>query len=198
MASITTGYVDRELVKKVLQLKDVDEWDDFIDHLLDAVVKAIDEFTGRTFFHTQSETRWFPGRGGTRLRIDDLTSLDTLSVDVDGDGTFEVTLGQSDYVLTPLNTSPKEAVQLRGDASLDAFPHWSEAVEITASWGWPQIPSDVSHAALMTVTRWFKRRDVDYVDASTTGNQRILDPDVQTLLKPLQKSSGRALGVIGG
>lgn len=198
MVAITAGYIDRDTLKQVLFLTETTEWDEYLDLLIQAVEGAIDHNTGRSFGSTgNEETRYLDGKGGHSLEIDDLSGLTSLSVDVDGDGVFEVALAEgSDFDLYPLNELPKTMVRLRAGGSLSVFPHAGKVVEITGVWGWPSVPGAVAQAALLTASRWFKRRDVEYGDATSAGSPRVLDPDVVELLRPFRRSRNRVLGVV--
>jgi hypothetical protein len=119
-------------------------------------------------------------------------------VDTDGDGVFETTLVEgADFDLYPLNDGQKAMIRLRPGGALTIFPDAGKVVEVNASWGWAQVPAAIQQATLLTASRWFKRKDVEYVASSEAGNPRVLDPDVMALIEPFKlKSSKKVLGAV--
>ena len=198
MVAVTTSYIDRDVLKQILFLTETDEWDEYLDLLIRSVADAIDQHTGRTFLTTGlEETRYFRGRGGRHLEVDDTYSVTSLKMDTNGDGTFDETLTEGDdFDLHPLNEGAKTRVVLRSESSLGAFPHGSKAIEVVGLWGWETVPGSVEQAAMLTATRWFKRKETDYKEASEAGATRLLDPDVLVILEPYRRRRDRVLGSV--
>ena len=116
----------------------------------------IDKYTGKTFGETVAETRYFDGSGERILNLgagDDLISVTSFKI-LNSDGTelASLTEGQSnDYMLYPLNDSPKYQIRLSVGASVGAFYSGSKKVEIAGNWGYEDVPKDIELVATMLV-----------------------------------------------
>lgn len=196
MVAITTGYLDRDVLKQVLFLEDTVEWDEYLDILIRSVGDVIDQHTNRTFLSTGTqETRYFSGRGGGNLEIDDLHTFVTLKVDTNGDGTFDQALSEgTDFELQPFNDTVKWSIVLRSGGDLGVMPHGVKAVEVVGVWDWPSVPGSIEQAAMLMATRWFKRKETDYSDESLAQGVKLLDPDVIAMLQPYRRDRDEVLG----
>jgi len=126
-----------------------------------AVSREIDQYCGRHFYKL-TEPRTLVPTDRYRLNLgefNDLVSVTTLKTDASGDGTFETTWTTADYQLLTANGTPninagpeaKPYTQIRAIGA-QTFPcawAWNsrtDRVEITGTWGWPQVPVDVREA----------------------------------------------------
>lgn len=87
-----------------------------------------------------------------------------VKIDDDGDGTFETTLTiGTDFILLPRNA----AADNRGFSEIRLvenynFPRPSNGrpgVQVTAKFGWPAVPDDVTKACLIQAAQLFKAKD---------------------------------------
>ena len=184
MVAVNSGYVDREILKQALFLS-TDEWDAYLDLLIGAASNIIERYTGRKFLASSpGETRYYDSRNLRSLHIDDVFSVSSVKLDTSGGGNFAVQLTEGlDYDLYPLNSLPKNAIRLRAEGRNPQFPAGQRTVAIEGSWGWPFLPESVKQAALLTASRWFKRRDVGY---NETLGSPLLDSDVEAMLTPFK------------
>jgi hypothetical protein len=118
----------------------------------------------------------------------------TVQVDSAGDGTYETTLSSTDYTLGPVNAPVDfpEPLPYRWVQALSGswpLPHGSlareERVKVTARYGWPAVPADVSEACLLLSAETYKLKDAPYgvVGFSEFGVVRVRDnPKVAGLL----------------
>lgn len=162
-------------------LSDVQSWlgitDSFDDPELDrailAACNAIDTHCGYPFSLAGSATaKVFQPSNPVDLDIAAAgwtiasTSGLVIKSDDDDDGVYEVTWSASDYLLYPLNAVGPGGVawpytSIRAtDTYTWPLNRYRAAVEITAVWGWPSVPSRVEQAAIMLAVAWHQRRQV--------------------------------------
>lgn len=118
--------------------------------------------------------------------IDDLMDAAGLTVAV---AAGSITL----YALNPANAAQRSRPWNRVVISKDSLilpKGETNAVTVTAKWGWTAVPDTVKQATLIQASRFFKRRDAPFGIAGSpdTGSElRLLakaDPDVAFMLKP--------------
>lgn len=142
------------------------------------------------------ETWWLTTPATQRLVIDPLLTLTTLKTDEDGDGVFETTWGTDDYILYPLNGSPKLAIRVNPVTGDLSFPSGLRRVEIAGSWGdSANAPRPIQKAVRLLARRYSVRPNTP--EGIATGNEDmmalgVVDPDIMTILK-----SGRYLRLGG-
>jgi len=80
----------------------------FIEDLINTAQDYIEEYTSRKFENTDEDTtRYYDGNGETKMQINDIREITSLTVDfLDGSGT-ELT-EEDDYFLYPLNATENE------------------------------------------------------------------------------------------
>lgn len=201
-------YITRDQLKVTLDIDDADTYAD--DDIDDAVAGAADVIDGykNTRYYATTETRvysppvecwtggainrWYGSRHHS-LKVDDLNTLATLSVDLDGDGTFETQWTQGDqFWLEPTNATqdgiPFNRVVLRPQSGV-WWPYYPHSVQINASFGWAATPDRVKGAAKILAARFLKRaRETPYGILTIVGEAiaaaRLgrIDPDVAAQL----------------
>lgn len=192
MSSDYCGSVD---VKAWLQIPTSDsDSDTVISGLIPVVSRWIDGFCGEVpgAFGQLVETRTFEVLQRYLVDVDPIADTSGLVVKTDaaGDGTFETTWLTSDFELLPQNAAqgaePKPWRQLRAVGSKTWPVSWSsilarrDRVQVTATFGWPQIPVDVSQACVMQTARMFTRRkSADGIVGETSSGfaVRVPPPD---------------------
>ena len=113
-----------------------------------------------------------------------------------------MTWTNTDYQLEPLNgkseglTWPYTRVRAIGDYLWPGLVG-EVGVKITATWGWPAVPSVISQAAVIQAARIFKRLDTPLgVTFGELGAMRVtsrqLDGDVAQLVAPYVRHRGIA------
>jgi hypothetical protein len=97
-------YVSRTQLKATLELTGETYADDDIDLAVSTASRAIDAYCG-TIFYPSTETRVYTAPTCDRyVDIDDLNTVTTVLVDVNGDGTYETTwTSGTDFYLDPAN-----------------------------------------------------------------------------------------------
>lgn len=121
----------------------------------EAVDLYIDKYCGRTFSNTASEVRYYEGKGGRDLDIDNFVSLSSVEIlEPNGNDTAStLTEGQGDdYVVYPYNTTPKYRLQLTNVARIGAWPTGLKRIKITGEWGEASTPKDIVFAATVLLS----------------------------------------------
>lgn len=179
------NYCTAAEVRAELGIKSNDQ-DAIIESMCSEVTGWIDGYCHRTF-SILAETRYFDG--DRELIVKDLIDITTLKIDQDGDGTFETTLASTDYILYPLNVSPKHKITVSHNGSYSAFAFGiRRGVEIVGNWGYSSVPDPVRRAAKIQVCRLHSRKQAGFALFSYTtelGQTQIvkgLDQDVKQML----------------
>lgn len=195
---MTTLYATVAEFKTRLGISDTSD-DAALTTALNAACRSIDKTCGRRFWvDTEVVARTFRiGYGaeyGIRLpagtEIASTTGL-IIKTDDNDDGTFETTWASTDYELGPTNalagSEPVREITAVGDRLFPTGLRRS-ALQITALWGWPAVPSDIKEATLLLAGRFFKRKDSPHGVAGFNdfGVVRLSnsDPDVALLIQP--------------
>jgi hypothetical protein len=161
--------------------------------------RAIDQATNRQFGAVAApEARLYTARfDRDRCRwvvpVDDLMTSVGLLVEFDtvGDETYADEI--DDYRLTPSNAATKSRpwTELRINPTTLVTPTAAEdAVQVTATWGWTEVPDAIVQATLLQASRFLVRRDSPFGIAGSpdTGSEmRLLakvDPDVAVIIQP--------------
>lgn len=157
--------------------------------------RAIDKATGRRFWLDPTPSaRVFSARDrvvstpdGEKLLIDDIGSTNSLAVALGSAGSFTAVV--SDYT-----TGPDNAL-VRGEPItwLQRFYiPWSviatQQIQVTAQWGFPSIPDEITEATLLLANRRYKRRSSPegVLGSAEWGVIRVSrsDPDVMDMISP--------------
>lgn len=192
-------YVTRADLKKILGIESDRTYSDLaIDWACASASRGIDAYKKTRYFPT-TEIRYYTSRDprSSRLWIDDLNSLTTLTVDDDGDGTYETTWVEgTDFVLDPANAElegkPKREIVLL-EQSGQRFPRWERAVRVSGSFGWASAPAQVTQAAILLANRFLNRsQDAPLGIVMALANEAVamarigrIDPDAAFLLDQL-------------
>lgn len=187
-------YVTLELLKASIKIT-ADDRDDLLTQALTTASRQIDSWTGRPpdgFGLAESATaRTFDSTGRTvcqrdgrvLLLIDEIGSTADLTVETGDDTTWTTVTGY--------RTDPTNALTYsRPVTGLTGSGWWmgSDQVRVTARWGWPSTPQEISQACLIQAHRLYSRRSSpDGIRGSGEfGAIRLarMDPDVRELLGP--------------
>lgn len=186
------AYVELDLVKQSLRLED-DSRDELLQLAIDAAASAIEtRCGGRTFGRAEGPAarRYLVGRrlartrSGERLLVDDIADPAGVTVEADG-------VPISGWELLPENADvrgrPYDAITLDPYGSFQAY----RVVQVTAVYGWPQVPAAIKQANLLQAVRLYRRKDSPEGIAGSAewGLIRVpnLDPDVRALVEPYRR-----------
>lgn len=191
--AITNGYATLAQVKAAMRINDnVD--DDLIETAIESASRQIDGHCERRFY-TTSATRVYVPNDSFVTEIDDLVSLTTLKTTSDGDG-FDTTWTATDYQLEPLNGVAGgldvSFTQIRAIGDF-LFPiiQGEATVQVTGTFGWATVPTDIEQACIILSQRQYKRYDspLGVAGIGDLGVMRVsrVDPDVAQLLMPYRR-----------
>ncbi len=170
--AITNGYCTQNQLKQFNGIPTSDTADDdLLDDAINAASRQIDTFCGRIFFQQSATARKFFTNDLYRLHVDDISTTTGLVVkyDDDDDGVYETTVSASEFQLLPINQvvggiliSPFYIVELISDGNhewpLDYSSNRPRA-EITAKWGYSEVPEPIRQATLMLASELFAMRN---------------------------------------
>lgn len=170
-----------------------------IEKAVAATSRAIDRYCGRRFWQDPAPIpRLFEPLESRLADVDDISTAAGLVVKVDsnGDGTYATTWTPGDYQLRPLNADASGGAyawrQIAAVGGRTFLPTrlGHPSLQITAQWGWSQIPDDIIEAAILKAVSLFERRNAPFGVAGFNdfGPVRITrrDPDVIELLNNYQ------------
>jgi hypothetical protein len=191
--AITNGYCTLAEVKAALRLTDnVD--DSLIENAIEGASRRIDGVTGRWFYKTAATAVSQYPVDSYNVSVQDMANTSIIvKTDDDGNGTFENTWTQGvDYQLEPLNAGLngrpyRRIVAIGGKTFPLQYNPDPALVQVTAQWGWQDVPDDVREAAVLLSIRGFARYNaalgvVGFADMAI--QVRAVDPDVRDLLAP--------------
>jgi hypothetical protein len=190
-----TLYVTRAELKAWVDVSG--SWDDDeIDLACDTASRAIDGIKHTRFYPT-TETRYYQGGCWEQeISLQDTVSVSAVSVDTDGNGSYDTTWVQdTDFFLDPPNAAlegqPYQRLVLIRRAGRN-FPTYARSVKVVGVFGWAETPSLVRQAAKILAARLLKRSETPNAIASVGGGDvaaamRLgkFDPDVMSLLDAL-------------
>ena len=204
--AITNGYATLAEIRSELGNYAVaDTTDDAkLEMSVEAASRMIDGWCGQRFWIDGSvATRYFTAYDGVvDLSDGDFGGIATstgliVATDDDNALTYGTTWATSDYRLLPLNAAADgEPWTELGASPVGAylFPTYADAVEITAKFGWPAVPTDVKKACLIQAIDLFKAKDAAFgvAGASDMGVLRVtsgLNRIAKALLAPYRRPS---------
>lgn len=197
--ALTNAYATLEQLKAELSIAEADaNYDTKLELAINAASRQIDGHCGRFFYQdTSVSTRSYFADDWECVSTDDISTTTGLVVKTDDndDGTAETTLTiTTNFILTPTNAAvsypvePYTGIRLV-DSGVTAFPMSASGrpgVYVTAKFGWPAVPDDVTKACLVQATQLFKSSDAVFGGLSfEAGILRVrdtLNPMAQALL----------------
>jgi hypothetical protein len=165
--TITNGYATLAEAKAYLSIADSID-DTMLEAMVMSASRAIDNIAGRRFYlDASASARQYRSNNPYILTVDDFGSTTglALALDTGGDGTYETTLTyNTDYIVEPFNAvamgKPYTQVTLVGGQLLPyLLPNYRPSVQLTAKWGYPSVPYDISQACLILTADMYKRKD---------------------------------------
>lgn len=164
---------------------------------LRAASRATDQWCGRRFWQDPAPLpRRYRPCDPLILRVADIATQTGLVVagDSAGDGSYADHWAAADWELEPLNADAGGGAycwtRIVAVGSRGFFAAVRPSVQVTARWGWSQVPDPVREATLLKAVGLYKRRDAPFGVAGfgEFGAVRITrqDPDVAALLAPYQ------------
>jgi hypothetical protein len=209
---MTQWYCSKEELKSRLSINptspDYTSFDFEIQMAIQTVTDWITSYTGRHFYQINEIRTYRPDNVWTLL-IDDIVTATSVDLDYDGDGVYEVhwtenvnyQLRRYDYKYNAHNIGvarPRNYLQVTTGTTGNplAGGQWlpwlwpftpQNRVQITGVWGWPQVPPNVTMAALILAADLYKSKDAPWGVAGI-GDMGMVkvqsNPWVVELLRP--------------
>lgn len=200
---ITNGYATLAELKRRLDIDtDYTAVDADLERVIEASSRAIDDYTGRRFYvAAEPSQRRYSAASHETLRIDDLSTADSVVVELgDGAGNWAA-VDASSYQLEPVNAPEVGLPYTRIRGLSTRWPVSNAAlVRITGRWGYAsELPAVVTEACLLQASRLFQRKDAPFGIAGAAtemGSMRLLarlDADVEVLLNSVRRTRPRGL-----
>lgn len=188
---ISNGYATLAQVKSALRITDSVD-DSLLEQAIESASRRIDGYCGRWFYKTaQTAILCYPF-DYYNVPVQDIANTSvTVAVSTQGNGVYDQTWTQGvDYQLEPLNASlnskPYNNIMAIGGKT---FPIQLQPnvpyVQVTAQWGWQNVPIDVTQACVLLSIRQFARLNaaLGIVGFNDMAIQvKAVDPDVRDLL----------------
>lgn len=154
---MSTDYTTVPVLAAELGITDLGD-DPKMTAAITAASRQIDAHCGRFFHRDAAPTvRLYRPDDPCVLDVDDISTVDGLIVKTGSDGTFDTTI--TGYELGPLNAAlsvpvwPYTTIELYDGR----WPQTRRAsVQVTARFGWPDVPADVKQACLIQAKNLYK------------------------------------------
>jgi hypothetical protein len=192
---MSTTYATLAELKSQLGITDTTE-DTLLNMALTSASRAIEKWCGNRVFTLDSSAsaRVYVPEGNYELFVDDIGTLTGLVVET-GSGGIYTTLNASAFEATPTNALVR-GYPVTSLVDLGYAGVWWEGgvtprVRVTAEWGWPAVPDEITQATLIMATRLFRRKGspegvAGFNDLGVVRLSKI-DPDVQALIQPFKR-----------
>lgn len=197
--TISNGYGTLVGYKLRFHADTTDTSDDTVlEPVIEATSRLIDNVTGRRFYASDDETRYYTPLDAELIFVDDLLTVSILKTDGDGDRTYENTWDTGDYDLMPLNSSvdiaPYTWIEVAVQGSY-VFPLMRASVELIGDFGYCGIsdqPAPITEALYLGAHRAMKRLSTPLGVSGSTKTGQIsvevealrFDPDFMGWIDP--------------
>ena len=205
--AIANGYASLSQIKAALRIGAGDATDDaLLEMAVESASRLIDAYCGRNFLLGGTATRYYNTDDPYVVQIDDARSISAVRTSSSEDGIFDITFDMTpltgDIQAEPINDYvgglvwPFTRLRAIGDY---VFPVDKEnTVEVTAVFGFPNIPVTVTQATILQSSRLFARLQSP-LGVAGIGNDmgvmrvgRSIDPDVSQLIEGYRRFRGVA------
>lgn len=194
----TSRYLTREELKKTLDVQGLTFADEDIDDAIEAASRSLEAHYGGPWgLGTPGEVRYFtPWDGMTTIDVGALDAVTEVALDTAGGGVYnELLVDGVDYRLEPDAGPPWNSLRMlraglawtwEYDPRLTPYPWGRDALRVTGTWGYPEVPGGVRAAVKIIATRILKRiRDAPFgivgiglEGAAVKAGQIANDPEV--------------------
>ena len=204
--AIANGYASLSQIKAALRIGAGDATDDaLLEMAVESASRLIDAYCGRNFLLGGTATRYYNTEDPYVVQIDDARSISAVSTSSSENGVFDISFNMTartgDIQAEPINDYvgglvwPFTRLRAIGDY---VFPVDKEnTVEVTAAFGFPNIPVTVTQATILQSSRIFARLQsplgvAGFGDMGIMRVGRSLDPDVSQLIEGYRRFRGVA------
>jgi hypothetical protein len=204
--AIANGYASLSQIKAALRIGAGDATDDaLLEMAVESASRLIDAYCGRNFLLGGTATRYYNTDDPYVVQIDDARSISAVRTSSSENGVFDISFNMTprtgDIQAEPINDYvgglvwPFTRLRAIGDY---VFPVDKEnTVEVTAVFGFPNIPVTVTQATILQSSRIFARLQsplgvAGFGDMGIMRVGRSLDPDVSQLIEGYRRFRGIA------
>jgi hypothetical protein len=204
--AIANGYASLSQIKAALRIGAGDATDDaLLEMAVESASRLIDAYCGRNFLLGGTATRYYNTDDPYVVQIDDARSISAVRTSSSENGVFDISFNMTphtgDIQAEPINDYvgglvwPFTRLRAIGDY---VFPVDKEnTVEVTAVFGFPNIPVTVTQATILQSSRIFARLQsplgvAGFGDMGIMRVGRSLDPDVSQLIEGYRRFRGVA------
>lgn len=192
---MATTYATLVELKSQLGILDTNE-DTLLNKALSTASRAVEKWCGNRQFSLDGSTsaRVYAPVGNYELFVDDIGDTAGLVVETGSGGVF-TTLAANNYEASP-TTALVRGEPITSLLDLNYSGIWwaggvTPRVRVTAKWGWPAIPDEISQATLLTAARLYRRKGspegvAGFGDLGVVRVMRV-DPDVQALISDFKR-----------
>ena len=164
--AIVNGYITLANLKNYLKIDDSVE-DTLLEQIIESASRSIDKIANRRFYLDSTATaRTYRPIGNLRVITDDIGSTTglILKTDPNSTGTYQTTFTlNTDYIVEPTNAlakgRPVNYLTIVGSTALSLPVNYWPQVQVTAKWGWPEVPDDIEQATYILSADLYKRKD---------------------------------------
>jgi len=193
-----SNYATLAQVKGALRITDQID-DGLLNTAISAASRFVDGYCDRSFATAAAGTAVYVPTGRMDdLIVDDLTSVTSIAIDEDLNGTYSTTLNPIDFQLLPTNGRsggipfPFSRVRPQEDGYWPVSFDRRATVRVVGTFGWPATPDAVREATILQASRLFTRLDspLGIAGFGDMGAMRVSfrgDPDVMMLLEPYRR-----------
>ena len=177
-------------LKHRLRIPDTTDDDELIRKLTTAS-RRIDRDTGRRFWCDKTASaRTYEIQHERKILIDDMSTTTGVIVEI-GVGPSFSSVDSTLYRFRPDNAIARSRVPFVVEASTWYQWRLNWQLRVTAIWGWPAVPDEITEACLLLASRLFRRKDSPEGVAgfSDLGVVRVgrYDPDYDSLVGPYER-----------
>ena len=198
--AVVNGYTTLAELKSYIGLSGSGQ-DTNLENAINGASRQIDAITGRFFYQTSSESKFFTPDNVLFLQVPDISTPSGLVVQLDttDDGSYDTTLTiNTDFYLKPIDAgnqvdgeefAPITEIAILDTRSSERFdPTIVKNVKITAQFGYSAVPKSIKQATLIQGLRLFKRKDAPFniLGNEQTGQIELFnkfDPDAREHIK---------------
>lgn len=171
LAAYGTLYATLTELKAILGGIDDTYDDDNLTRALGTASRGIDKWCKRRFYRDDTATaRVFSPISSKVAIVDDFWTTDDLVIATgNGDDTYATTWTTADRQLEPLNGIvngvpgwPYWLIRARNGSSYTSGSVGGVTLQVTAKWGWADVPVDVNQACLLLAEEIFKLKDAPF------------------------------------
>ena len=198
--AVVNGYTTLAELKSYIGLSGSGQ-DTNLENAINGASRQIDAITGRFFYQTSSESKFFTPDNVLFLQVPDISTPSGLVVQLDttDDGSYDTTLTiNTDFYLKPIDAgnqvdgeefAPITEIAILDTRSSERFdPTIVKNVKVTAQFGYSAVPKAIKQATLIQGLSLFKRKDAPFniLGNEQTGQIELFnkfDPDARELIK---------------